>query len=105
MPEWLPWVLAPFACYRLARLLALEEGPWGVLERLRAWAGAYDYGEDGQPETNLGRGVRCPLCVGVYVAALLVGLLSVHWAVSDVGIVWLGMAGAQAYLQKSSDGD
>lgn len=59
------------ATYRLSRLIAVDEGPVGVFFRARHALGAYDYGENGEPATVLGRGISCPHCVGVYVAVAL----------------------------------
>lgn len=68
------------AAYRLAKMIAEEEGPFSVFLRLRILCGAYDYNEHGVPETSLGRGISCPLCVGMY-ASLLFLLLGQRWPV------------------------
>lgn len=92
------YVLAVLAVYRLAYLIALEEGPAEIFVRLRTALGAYDYGENGEPTTNLGRGISCPLCVGMWVALLIAPL--VLWP-SPWGVMlltWLGLAGGQMLL-------
>ena len=58
------------ATYRIARMLVLEDGPGDVFLRVRAWAGCYDYGQDGRAQTNLGRALNCMHCTGVYVGVL-----------------------------------
>lgn len=103
LPEPLRWVLAALACYRLARLIAQEEGPAAIFVRLRTAAGAYDLGENGEPESSLGRGIACPLCVGLYVAALLLMGVMRPTRVGDWLLGWLGLGGAQALLQQVSD--
>lgn len=92
-------LLAVFACYRLASLISSEEGPAGVFSKLRAALGAYDYGPDGKPETNLGRGIICPLCTGVYLAGGLAVLVGLPSRVGDWLLVWLGVSGAQVFLE------
>lgn len=80
------------ATYRLARLIAVDEGPFSIFHRLRYWAGAYDLGENGAPVSALGRLLSCPHCVGVYVAVAL-WLGGPGWWV-DV----LAVAGLQSWL-------
>lgn len=89
-------VLLSFANYRLSRLIAVDEGPFGIFDRLRAMAGAYDLGPDGQPVTVLGRGISCPHCVGIYAALLLWILILLP---GGHVILWiLAIAGAQSFL-------
>lgn len=91
------FVLAALVVYRLARLLALEEGPGGVILKLRAACGGYDLGPDGQPRTNLGRGINCPHCIGVWLALPAgIWLGGVEW---HSLVYWLALAGAQSFLQ------
>lgn len=97
-------VVAALATYRLARLLALDEGPAGILKTVRQALG----GEDIDPETlqartNLGRGVTCPYCLGVWVAAALSLLSLFPSSLGDFFLTVFGLAGAQAYLQGNSD--
>lgn len=104
--------LAVLASYRLARLIALDEGPkvpfskneMGILARLRGKLGAYDYGANGEAKTNLGRGIACPLCVGLYTMWPCSALaLWSSWG-GDVALILLGLAGAQAWLWSVSEG-
>lgn len=97
-------VVAALATYRLARLLAWDEGPAGLFASFRRALGGEDIDlETGQPATNLGRGVTCPHCLGVWIAALL-SLLSLYPSrLGDVFLAVFGLAGAQSYLQGNSD--
>lgn len=88
-------LLLALAVYRLARLIASDDGPGDVCIKLRAKLGAYDYDHKGRAKTSLGRGVSCPYCVGMY-AALGLWLLP-KW--TEPVITVLGLAGAQAFLQ------
>lgn len=97
-------LLAIFAAFRLARLIALEEGPGGILEALRVKAGAADYGADGLPTSNLARGITCPHCVGVYAAALTALAVLYPTKAGDALLTWLGVAGAQSALEDAVEG-
>lgn len=62
------------ATFRLSLMITQEEGPFSAFFKLRIKFGAYDYDESGEPDTVLGRGISCPLCVGMYAAFLFVAL-------------------------------
>lgn len=89
---WLWFVIASFATYYPALVIAKEDGPFGVFDRLRLrWNEGY-----------LGAGIRCPVCVSAYIAlvwTVLLGVLGLYdpllWP-----IVWLGLAGAATFLHK-----
>jgi len=95
------FIMMALAAYRLARLFAIDDGPYDFARRLRMWAGAYSYGRDGRPATNLGRLISCPYCTGLY-AALFVWALQYsplpRWVKGPI-IEVLGVAGAQALAQ------
>jgi hypothetical protein len=116
--------LTLFAAYRLAALIASEEGPYlpflykdvderGVFEWLRGKLGAnrriYTFDEHGNRRvkvaTNLGRGISCPLCVGGYVSVLLIFLIYFDNIVTNFLIAWLGIWGAQVFLENLTSDD
>lgn len=80
------------ATYRIARLFALDEGPFSAFSRLRYTLGAYDLGENGKPESTWGRMISCPHCMGLYAAALVMVLPK---PLVDL----LAIAGLQSWLQ------
>jgi hypothetical protein len=117
-------ILIFFATYRLSSLISSEEGPYisflykdpdqiGVFKWIRKKLGAYDlvyeYDERGNQRTkirtNLGRGISCPLCVGAYVAAFLVLLMSFPNIVFNLFIFWLGVWGVQTFLENLTSDD
>lgn len=98
MPDWLVFILASFACFRLAELIAVDNGPGDVLLWIRAKLGAYDLSEDGQPETSIGRMIICPYCLGIYFAGLLALILLPIGPLT--ALYWLAIAGGQAFLQR-----
>jgi hypothetical protein len=111
-PLALQLVLAVLATYRLASLITREEGPYvalgafkddsglqaGVFERIRQWAGVY-----GDQKTSVSRGIVCPLCVGLYAAAVVLALISVPYV--NWLVLWLGIAGGQTFLYRLHGGD
>lgn len=61
------FVLAALAVYRLSRMVTDEEGPFMVFTKLRGLA---------KPDTWVGRGMECIMCVSVWIAlpvALYIG--------------------------------
>lgn len=103
-------ILAIFTSYRLASLIALEEGPYigwpytpyqiGIFQILRIEAGAYDRDEETEEgKSNLARGLACPLCVGVYISFIVAFLFIFPTTVGDFFLLWMGIAGAQTFLE------
>ena len=94
-------LIAIFATYRLARLIAIDEGPAidnkiGLFLKLRTKLGAYDLRPDGQAKSNLGRGISCVHCVGVYLALPMAILVSgIGWYTL---VYWLAIAGGSSFL-------
>lgn len=85
------------AVFRLARLIAEDEGPFSVFLITRIKAGAYDYNERGVAQTSLGRGIGCPFCVGMYAAGLLMLLHKTRLGKFVVNV--LAIAGVQSLAQ------
>lgn len=89
---WLWFIIASFATYYPALIIATLDGPWGVFDRLRTrWDTGY-----------LGKGIRCPVCVSAYVAVIWAVLLT--WRLDlDLWLcvlVWFALAGAATFLNK-----
>lgn len=88
--------ICALATYRLTRLIAVEEGPFGLALKLR---GALD--PDGR--TWIGRGMACPWCISFWIApvtlyaasyatgAIIVGGLAVS-ALVGLGHLFCGHA-------------
>lgn len=84
------FVIAVFAVYRAARMLAYEDGPFDLFAWLRDRLGQKSW---------VGRGWRCPLCLGWWGAALAAYLIGPQsWR--EWLILWGGIAGAQVVLWK-----
>ncbi len=93
-------VLAAFAVYRLAGLFALDVGPFGVFERMRAWAGRRAAGAPKYSAAwSLAEGLHCPYCLGVWLAVpvWLLYRSKSRWGDFVLGV--LGIAGMQSFLE------
>ncbi len=96
MLDWSPWfrlTLSVLATWRVAHLIAHEDGPWDVIVRLRRRAG------DGM----LGKLMDCPYCLSLWIAAPLAPLLAGTpgaWCVA-----WLAISGGASLLEKFSRSD
>lgn len=84
------------ATFRLAMMIAEEEGPFSIFVKLRARVGAFDYNEYGQPKSVWGRGISCPLCVGMYAALFFYVLYHIPfgWYI----VVLFAIAGLQVLI-------
>lgn len=110
LSSFLTAMLLAFAVYRLASLVASEEGPYlpigslknphqrGVFLRLRELAHAYDQDETGSPPSNFARGVQCPLCVGMYAGVVVLFLSWLDWTPTNFLLIWLAVTGMQVFL-------
>ena len=97
------FVLALLAVYRLAQLVALDDGPGAVFHRLRSFFGERAAGaEMGSFRWSLAELVNCPYCLGVWFSAMIAFALYPANPVDYVLYV-LALAGAQALLQAIGD--
>lgn len=88
-PE-LGFVLISLATWRVAHLVAAEDGPFDVVVKLRARAG------DGA----IGHLMDCFYCLSLWPAALLAPLVGDGWI--EFGIVWLAASGAACLLEQAT---
>lgn len=74
------WVMVVFAAYRLTYLLARENGPFDVIERVSVWAEANS--------TFLAGLLGCFYCLSVWASVLVMALLAMVQLVEP----WLALA-------------
>lgn len=113
--NWLRYVLAVFAVYRLSSLISSEEGPYigwpkselqtGIFEAIRIKAGVYRYGPDGKPETAIARGISCPLCTGVYISFIFLFFIFFPSRIGDLFLTWMGFSGGQVLFENATSDD
>jgi hypothetical protein len=91
-------VIASLASYRLARMVALETGPFALFSRFRGWVFGWQGKKHGPKKTWITEGVGCPLCVGAYGSALMLALTYLDYV--NLVVLWLAIAGLQVAFQK-----
>lgn len=91
-PLWLAFSIAAVATWRLAHLLAHEDGPFDAVVRLRARAG----------DSAWGRLMDCPYCLSLWFAlpgaAWLQHSYGGTWV--DAAVFWLALSGAACVIEK-----
>lgn len=91
---WLTALIATLAAYRLAHMIAREEGPFSVFASIR---GRFDPNQ----ETWIGRGLNCAACVSVWTALIVVlMILYLPEALMIPLMFWLAVAGGGLILNK-----
>ena len=90
-------VISALATYRVVRLVTVEEGPFGLAQKLRNIT-------DPDQRTWIGRGMACPWCisfwlapVAVYTATYAIGLLFIA-GLAVSALVGLSYAGCNYLL-------
>jgi hypothetical protein len=91
-------VIASLASYRLARMVALETGPFALFSRFRGWVNIEQAVKHGPKETWVTEGFSCPLCLGIYSSALMLALTYLDYV--NLLVLWLAIAGLQVAFQK-----
>jgi hypothetical protein len=84
------FVLGALATWRVAHLLAEEDGPWDVVLRMRMRAG----------EGQLGALMDCFYCLSIWVAAPLGPVVArrARWT----PLTWLALSGAACLLEQAT---
>jgi len=88
-PAWLRVILAVLATWRITHLLASEDGPGGILFRLRVWLGS----------TFAGQLIDCFACLVFWVAAPFACFVSINPL--DGFVSWLALSGAALLLERT----
>lgn len=102
MSDLLKLIILILACYRLAQLISIDDGPFDILLKTRIKLGAYDYDKTGKVKTSLGRGLSCPHCVGIWVSVgVVLYAVGIGWYTLDLlPILVIAVAGCQSFLQE-----
>jgi hypothetical protein len=88
VPGWVSLLLAVLAVWRVTHLLAVEEGPWRLLERLRQRLAG----------TVVGKALTCFDCLSLWVSAPFSLLLGGSWL--EWLLLWLGFSGGAILLDR-----
>lgn len=96
------------AAWRVAHLLVVEDGPWGVLRRVRVWVGAeVDLASEaverlpGGPQGFIAQLLACVWCLTVWTALGFWGLWELHWGIPGVVAAMAVAMLAQAVAERS----
>lgn len=87
------FALAALAVYRVSRMLTDEEGPFMVFTKVRGLA---------EPDTWVGRGLECIMCVSVWIALPFTVMLTVL-GYADVWLwplTWLALSAVTVIIRK-----
>lgn len=91
MPDWLGFLVSVLATFRVAHLLAREDGPFDLVVRLRQLAGSGGFG----------RLLDCPWCLSIWVAAPFAALLARSWG--EGVLLWLGISGGATLADMAAE--
>ena len=83
-------VLGTLGCWRITHLLHAEDGPWGVLARLRRAAGSGVTGEL----------LDCFYCLSLWIAIPFAAALASGWR--DGVLLWLAISGGAILLERTT---
>lgn len=108
-------ILTILTCYRLARIIALDDGPFFIFKQFRhwveneAWVEADEKGAITPKDKisnahygkwhNLSEGISCPFCVGIWLSIPLLLLLIYPTVTGDWFLVLMAISGGQAFMQ------
>jgi uncharacterized protein DUF1360 len=91
MSDWSPWfrlIVAVLATWRVAHCVAHEDGPFGIIVRLRARAGP----------GLLGELMDCPYCLSLWIAVPFAFTLAT--TVPAWCAAWLAISGGASLLER-----
>ena len=83
-------LLGVLCVWRITHLLQAEDGPWDVVVRLRAWAGA----------GALGRLMDCFYCLSLWIAPPFAWLLGTGWI--EQLLLWPALSGGAILLERAT---
>lgn len=92
MPEWLRFLLAALAVWRITHLLIHEDGPWKLVARFR---GRLEGG-------SWGSLVGCFKCLSIWIAVPFVLFVGGDWV--ERAVVWLALSGLAILLEEQLTG-
>lgn len=109
MDDWVTFVLAIMAVYRVANIISREGGPFNVFGKLRGWLyNTYEANRLLEKKVvglwlTLHDFVTCPYCLGVWVGFFFGVLIYSNNRIADFIILGFGLAGGQALIQEIGD--
>lgn len=96
-------ILAALTCFRLAQLIALDNGPLFIFFRLRIAVEQFIAADTKRKKSwfwkSVADGTSCPYCLGFYISLLGATLIIFPSYWGDLFLLWFGIMGMQAFLQ------
>lgn len=92
--NWFLFILAIFATYRLAELIAIDT----IFEPFRQSIGKRVTQGSHNAAWYAAELVNCPYCLGIWFAFIFAIFIAQH-SLGSLIITWLAIAGAQAFLE------
>lgn len=96
--------LAIMTCYRLAQLVALDDGPMFVFKKFRQKLNKRA-ANGGQFSKSMAELFHCPFCLGMWIAVPCAVLYLWPAVIGDAFLLVVGIAGAQAFLEGRREDD
>jgi hypothetical protein len=87
---WARFAAASLATWRIAHLLAYEDGPGDLLVRFRAWLS----------DSFLGKLMDCFSCLSLWVALLFAPVVTFRFP--EVALIWVALSGAACLLERGT---
>ena len=84
------FTLSALAVYRIAFLVAREDGPWGLFRRLRVAA----------KDSMAGRLVACVNCLSVWISLPLACFVGSSWV--EAVVAWWALSGAVVLMDRAT---
>jgi hypothetical protein len=84
------FALSALAVYRVAFLVAREDGPWGVFRRLRS----------SLKDSGAGRLVACVNCLSVWISLPLAAFVGGSWI--EQVVAWWALSGAAVVIDRAT---
>lgn len=93
------FILLAFATFRVSWMVARQDGPFAIVDRFRTWANV-------KAAKSQHRGLawtfselfECPLCLGVWISAILLITVIFPTIILKLIILWLAVSGLQSFL-------
>jgi hypothetical protein len=87
---WARFAVASLATWRIAHLLAYEDGPWDLFVRLRVWLGHGFWGKL----------MDCFYCVSIWVAVIFTPVVTSRFP--EAVLIWIALSGAACLLERGT---
>lgn len=84
------FILTAIAVWRISYMVVFEDGPGDIFLMVRATSGTHILGEDGRPDSGMGRILSCLFCTSMWVSFLLMFcpmFIIVPFALSGAAII------------------